>query len=437
MGGKLSVTKTHKYNITGKITRTRTHMYNIGGLQTQYLRFQKSTTVGSNIIQDVLFNARPQAIIVWSTGETANNTFTSSYHLYYGFSDGTNQACVSGYAEDAVSTTDTFSGHKDNKVISLMDNDSGVVSSEASLSWSGNNARFTWTTNDNRAVYIHCMGIWGATAAEVKTFTTGTSSSGNRTYNLTNSQLNPKLIQTINIGGTIPWDNAHGSSISIGSAVSSSKQWSVGNGIRDSASSSEFSYSYYDQNNVLISIDDDDTNSTEAEATLVSLNTGNFVVNWTDSPTTSSKQFSILVIDADPGSIDVGTFNEPASTGTQVVNVASTVDTVRGLMIFNNGHVNSGFNLDSLMSIGGASSTTDQGVISVGDDDTAGSGDTINSRVNKTGSIVKTIFPAATAASSTTTSEAAISSIATPDQFSLNWTSRNSTRRNHYIVFGT
>jgi hypothetical protein len=251
--------------------------------------------------------------------------------------------------------------------------------------------------------------------------------------------LTPKLIHTINRGNPISWDTTIGNAVCIGAATSSTKRWSVGNGTRDGISSNEFATSYYDQTNVLVSIDDDDPETVEAAASLVSLNTGNFVLNWNNAPTTTTNAFSVLVIDSDVGSgIDVGTFNEPGATGTQVVNVDTSVDSVKGVMIFNNGFATSGIQLDALMSIGGASGTgaTDQGVVSVGDDDTAGSGDTINSRVNKTGSVIRTIFPAATAASSTTTSEAALSTLGT-DQFSLNWTARNSTRRNHYIVFGT
>jgi hypothetical protein len=438
MGGKLTVAKTHKFNITQKITRTRTHKYNVGGLQTQYQRFTKSATAGSNIVQEVTFSSTPQALIVWSGGTTADNTFTDGYQLYYGYSDGTNHACVSSFAADNVSNTQAFSGHKSDKIISMMNTTLGTVASEATVAFAANKATFTWTTNDNRAVYIHCMAIWGASAAEVKTFTTGTTTTGNRTYNLTNSQLNPKLIHTINRGGPVSWDVAYANAVCIGAAVSSTQRWTVGNAIEADVSSSEACRSYYDQTNVLVSIDDDDTGVVEATAALTSLNTGNFVLNWTDAPTSTTNAFSVLVIDADVGSIDVGTFNEPATTGTQVVSVASTVDAVKGVMIFNNGFATSGLQLDALISIGGASGTgaTEQGVISVGDDDINGVGNSISSRVNKTGSIIRTIFPAATAASSTTTSEAALSALGT-DQFSLNWTARNSTRRNHYIVFGT
>jgi hypothetical protein len=436
MGGVIRPTKTHKYNIISKITRTRTHKYNVGGLQTQYLRFQKSTTAGSNIVQEVTFNATPQALIVWADGTTANNTFSDGYQLYYGFSDGTNHACVSSFAADNVTTTDAFSGHKNDKVIAMMNATLGTVASEATVSFGANKATFTWTTNDNRAVYIHCMAIWGVTAAEVKTFTTARTTTGNQTYSLNNSLLVPKLLHTINRGSSASWSTTMGNAIAIGSAVSPSKQWSVSNTTEDARSTSTTVYarSYYDQTNVIVTLDDDVGETVEAAGTLVSLNTGNFVVNWTNAPTSSTNVFSALVIDGN--NIDVGTFNEPAATGSQVVSVASTVNTVKGLMIFNNGFATSGVQTDALMSIGAASGTgaTDQGVVSVGDDDLSGA--TRTARINKTGSIIRTIFPAATATSSTTTSEASVSSLATADQFTLNWTARDSTRRNHYIVWG-
>ena len=436
MGGVLRVTKTQKYNIIQKITKSKTHRYNMGGLQTQYLRFQKSATAGSNITQDVTFTAKPQAIIVWSDGTTSDNTFNNGYQLYYGFSDGTNNACVSSFAADNVTTTDAFSGHKTDKVISMMNATINTVASEATVSFiDTNTARFTWSTNDNRAVYIHCLALWGVTAAEVKTFTTGQTTTGNRTYSLTNSLLVPKLLHTIQVGTTAGWSAANGNAITIGAGTSSSKQWSVGNTTEDArtTSSTVYARSYYDETNVLVTLDDDAGEIVEAAASLVSLGTGDFVLNWNNAPVSSTVVFSALCIDANDA-IDADTFIEPAATGVQNVTVASTVNTVKGLMLFNNGQATSGVQTDVYMSIGGASGTETQGLVSVGDDDQGAA--TRSARINKTGSIVKVIFPTATATSSTTSCEASLSSVATPDQFSLNWSVRSGSRRNHYIAFG-
>lgn len=438
MGGVLRVTKTQKYNIIQKITITKTHKYNLGSMQTQYLRFQKSTSAGSNIVQDVTFNAKPQALLVWSDGTTSDNTYNEGYQFYYGFSDGTNNACVSSFAADNVATTDAFSGHKNNKVISMMNATINSVASEASVTFiDTNTARFTWSTNDNRAVYIHCVAIWGITAAEVKTFTTGQTTTGNRTYSLTNAQLVPKLVHTIQMGATSGWSATNGNAITIGAATSSTKQWSVGNTTEDARSTSTTVYarSYYDETNVLVTLDDDVGETVEAAASLVSFNTGNFVLNWNNAPVSSTVVFSALCIDTN-NVIDVDSFSEPASTGVQNVAVASTVNNIKGLMLFSNGFATSGVQTDALMSVGGASGTgaTDQGVVAIGDDDL--SGNTRTARINKTGSIMKVIFPTATATSSTTSCECALSSLATQDQFSLNWGTRSGTRRMHYIVFG-
>src|SRR5215212_1051661 len=146
MGGTLKLTRTHKFNILTKVTRTRTHKFNIGGLRTQYQRFLKSTTAGSNITQDVTYSATPQAIIVWSDGNTQDNTFANHYSLYYGFSDGTHHASVSGLSRDGQTTsTDTFSGNRSDKVISLMNTNTSTMVAEATVSFAANKATFNWT----------------------------------------------------------------------------------------------------------------------------------------------------------------------------------------------------------------------------------------------------------------------------------------------------
>src|SRR5215203_2438995 len=135
LGGTVRLTKIHKFNITQKITRTRTHRFNVGGLQTQYQRFIKSTTAGANIVQEITYASTPQVLLVWSDGNTQDNIFANQYATYYGFSDGTHHACVSGISKDGLTTTDTFSGHKSDKVIVLVDNTVGSIVAEATVSF--------------------------------------------------------------------------------------------------------------------------------------------------------------------------------------------------------------------------------------------------------------------------------------------------------------
>lgn len=441
-GGALTSPKTHKWNVIGKITRTHTHRYDVSGLlttlTTQYQRFTKSTSAGSNITQDVTFTGKPQALIVWSEGTTANNTFSEGYQFYYGFSDGTNHGCLSSFAADNVTTSDMFSGHKSDKVIALMNTTLGTVASEATVSFiDTNTARFNWTTNDNRAVYVHCLAIWGITAAEVNTFAYGRITTGNQTYTLNNASLLPKFIHTITRSATASWSTSIGNAAAIGSGISDTKRWSVANTGEDARTTSSEVYArgYYSEASVVAAIDDD-TGAVEGLANVSSFSTGSFVLNWTDAPPASTSVFSALVLDtgSDTGIIDVGSFNEPASTGIQNISVAATVNQVKGVMIFTNGQATSGITNDSIMSIGAGTGTgaTEQGCVSVGDDDVSGA--TRTARINKTGSIIKTIFPDATASSSTTNNEASLSALGT-DQFSLNWSTRSGTRRCHYIVF--
>jgi hypothetical protein len=436
LGGTVRPTKTHKFNITQKITRTRTHKYNVGGLQTQYQRFTKSITAGSNIVQEVTYTSTPQVLLVWSDGNTQDNTFANQYATYYGFSDGTHHACVSGISKDSVTTSDAFSGHKNDKVISLMDNTVNSVVAEATVSFAANKATFNWTTNDNRAVYIHTMALWGLGNAEVKTFDLGTTTTGNKIYTLNNTSMTPTLINTIAIGGVTGWDSVNAQAIQIGAAASSTKQFSILNVNEDAQSGSDV-YTKYATDHCLVTHDDDSGATQEYAAQFVSFGTGNgqFTLNYTDAFGSGTRYFSVLAIDIP--NVDVGLITQPAVTGTQVVNVDTNVNNVAGVMVFSNAQTVNTTQNAAQLAIGGASGigATDQGVVVAGENDAASTTET--ARINRTGKIIKTITPNATATSSTTTSEADLSSVATQDQFTLNWTTANATARKfHYIVWG-
>lgn len=431
-GGLVTLTKTHKFSIKTKVTATKTHRYNMGGMQTQYQRFIKSTTAGTNITQEVTYTSTPQVLIVWSEGNTQDNTFANVYGTYYGFSDGTHHACVSGISKDSQTTSDTFSGHKNNRVISLMDNTVATMTAEATVSFAANKATFNWTTNDTRAVYIHTMALWGLNNAEVKSFDAGTTTNGNRVYNLNNTAMTPTFLHTINNSAIEGWSTSQGQSIAIGAGTSSSKQFAIVNVNKDGVNPSDVYTSFYTVSSVVGF--DDDTGTEEAEAAISSFGTGTFTLNWSNAPPTTNRVFSALVIDSP--NVDVGTFTQRSGTGTQVVNTGTNVDNVRGLMILSNGQTTGATQSTARMMIGGASSTSSQGVVNTGENDNISPTET--ARINKTGVIIKSITVNGTVASSTTTAEAALSSVSTQDQFTLNWTTADATARtHHYIVFGS
>jgi hypothetical protein len=438
-GGRVTKTKTHKFSLKMKLTRTHTHKYNVtglsGGVQTQYQRFVKSTTAGSNITQEVTYSSTPQAIIVWSDGNTLDNTFSNIYHTYYGFSDGTHHACVSGISRDSQTTTDTFSGHKSDKVISLMDNTVASVVAEATVTFAANKATFNWTTNDARAVYIHTMALWGFDNIEVKTFDVGTTATGNKVYTLNNTSMTPTLIHTINNSDLIGWRTSQGQNISIGAAKASSKQFSVVNVNEDTQSAAD-TWTAYSTGHVVLGYDDD-SGSEEHAAMFSSFGTANgqFTLNWTNASSSATNTFSVLAVDSP--NTDVGIITQRSGTGTQAVTTDTNVNTVAGLMFFSNGQITGTTQSAAHLSIGGASGigSTAQGLVVSGENDGANPTETV--RLNRTGKVIKTITPNNVATSSTTTSEADVSALTTQDQFTLNWTTADTTaRRIHYIAFG-
>jgi hypothetical protein len=435
MGGVLRLTKTHKFNLLQKITATKTHKYNVGGLQTQYQRFTKSITAGSNITQEITYTSTPQVLLVWSDGNTQDNTFANQYSTYYGFSDGTHHACVSGISKDSVTTSDAFSGHKSDKVISLMDNTVNTVVAEATVSFAANKATFNWTTNDNRAVYIHTLALWGLNKAEVKTFEVDTTSSGNKIYTLNDTTITPRFLHILTTGANLGWASTNAQSISIGAATSSTKQFAIVNVNEDGQSGSDV-WSAYATDHILLGYDDD-SGVQEFAAQLQSFGTANgqFTLNYTDPISVSTRAFSVLVLDSP--NVDVGLITQRSGTGTQVVTTGTNVDSVRGLMVFSNAQTTNTTQSTAQMMIGGASNiTTGQGVVTSGENDAASPTET--ARINKTSAVIKTIGVNGTVANSTTTSEAALSSISTQDQFTLNWTTADATaRKHHYIAFGS
>src|SRR5687768_5319969 len=413
-GGRVTTSKTHKYSSKVKITTTKTHRYNMGGLQTQYQRFVKNTTAGSNIVQEITYTSTPQALIVWSSGDTVDNTFSDQYAVYYGFSDGVHHACVSGISLDNVATTDTFSGHKSDKVIALMNTTVGTMTAEATVSFGANKATFNWTTNDNRAVYIHTLALWGMNKIEVKTFTTGRNTTGNQVYSLNDSTLVPTFLHVINRNSApIGWSTAYGQAISISASKlsPSTKQFAITNLSDDGSGTADTNVVYEDTNCAIVGYDQA-TELLTMRGTLSSFGTGQFTINWTDAPNSTTDAFSVLTMDSP--NVGIGIITQPTSSGTQVVTTDTNVNTVAGLMTFTNGQVTASTSVieaNPMLCIGGASGTgANQGLIAVGENDGADPTQTV--RINRTSKVIKSITANATAASSTTTSEAEVTSMA-------------------------
>ena len=443
MGGSLTTTKTHKFNMLAQVNATRIHKFDIltTTAKTEVIRFNKSTSLSTPVAQEITFSNTPQAIIVWSNGSTSSdNSFDNNYHVYYGFSDGTRHACISAIARDNLTTSDTFSGHKSNRVISMMNTTIGTVSAEATVSFSTNKATFSWTTNDSRAVPIFVMAIYGVTDACVQTYQFGTTSTGNQAYNLPSGHTSTvgKFIHTISNNNepiANPWNTAFGNAINIGAATSSSSRWTVTNVSRDAQGASDTNRGYK-TDEIMTLIDDDATTTIETEADFVSFGTGTFTLNFSNAPIATTRGFSALVID-DPN-IALGTITEPGSTGNQVINTAANVDTVKGVMFYGTHQTSAGISpsgFRSCISIGASSgsASTEQGVIT--STEAEGADPTVSIRVQRNNKVIKSVTEAATASSSTTTSEADVDSFGT-DQFTLNWSSRNSTRTTLYWAIG-
>src|SRR5687768_327907 len=92
--------------------------------------FTKRTSTGSDNITTVGF--QPKALIFWSSAQTVE-TFEEHISLSYGYSDGTNNTCVTYASEDNQATSDSYHNVMNNACIQLLTPADGVVLGTASV----------------------------------------------------------------------------------------------------------------------------------------------------------------------------------------------------------------------------------------------------------------------------------------------------------------
>lgn len=138
--------------------------------------FTPQSTTGNQIINHSL-GVTPKAIIIWATGK-APGSFGASIFRCFGFSDGTDDACIQTTIEDAQGTSDTYM--RIDNVLFLMRSVTGTVVKSATLSAWGSS---TFTINhasanaaDMTVCYLLIAG--DDVEAKVSSLTTITTTGG-------------------------------------------------------------------------------------------------------------------------------------------------------------------------------------------------------------------------------------------------------------------
>ena len=406
----------------------------------EYGTFTKTTSTSTPVAQQVTLSngsLTPKAFIAWTNGLTTEGTYTEGIRWSYGFSDGTNDACQQMSASDNNTTQlETYSFNND-AVISIVDQDSQTEISRADVSSFGAGVvNLNWSVqSDTNAIVIHYIVIGGddITNASVVSTTVGDTGTGNHSYNGSGSTFTPKFALTMTGADQYTTANSLSSGadralMSIGAARSATEEYCMA-GRTETVGTA-------DTDQVLLSdaclVNTDPTSGAiDFEANFVSFDSaagGGITVNIVNSATSGSQLLAFLFLEvASTTGFEVGTFQQRSGTGTQDVSFSNTnLDPSLTFL--------SGINSDTAGSVVannylamGASDGTNEGCTWCGDQNAATN--MVNTSVNLTTKVYRQATPNATASSSTTNAECDMTGMSTRGQFTLDWTTADTTQR--------
>lgn len=408
-----------------EVSATRTHKYNVAGsppdVDCEVKRFTKETSGTNGATQDVTFSFTPKAMLLFSEGSTADNSFADHYSFCTGFSDGTTSVCVAGRSEDNVTTSDSDRAARNDAIYVKLSETTGSDIVRGSVAFSTNKATFTWSLNNTEAINLCVIAYGGDDIANVKAVarTVGTTSTGVQSY--TDLSFTPSdtdsiifLAGTAASSGSFPEGGIH-SQTGFGVAISPTKRWSIYNVSEDGQNPSD-TWSYFSTQEC-ITVGSASAGSVTWAADFDSWITNGFQLDITDAASSANHSFIYLVIKG--GKWDVGTDTVKTSTGTKTTNVSASTFDILGLGLASIGSTtNNSANTEAKFSVGASDGTNE---FWVSTHDTDNSSATVAVRRNSaTSRVAGTITANATASSSSLDFDADFSSFGT-DQFTLNY----------------
>lgn len=395
--------------------------------------FTKTTSTAAPVSQQVnLSNSSltPKALILWTSGTTAFNAFQDDSRFSYGFSDGTNDACQS-YRMDESTESESYA-FRNNAVISIIDLTTNAEVSIADVSAFGTGSfTLNWSTQSNtQALNIHYCVIGGSDITNVSVVNTNKQdvATGNHSWTGSGTAFTPDFALTMT--GTDSYTvNTLSSSldramIAVGAIDSAGNEWIVSG--RDETATTSDCDMYINPNACMVS-HDPASGATTYLADFVSFNNaagGGVTLNVTDAATNAATPIAFLFIKG--GVWECGAFQQRSGTGTQNVTYSNaSLDTS---MVFLAG-ISSATSASVVanMYLGfGASDGTNEGCTSIAN--LNGQGTFVTSFNDSNTKVYRIHTPAATATSSTTNAECDLTAMST-GQFTLNWTTADTTLR--------
>jgi concanavalin A-like lectin/glucanase superfamily protein len=347
-----TTTKTHKYHKAIGVATTKTHKYHkvirieaalkthkfstvTANVLTQVVRFQKNSSGTNGVTQDVSLSFTPKAILVFSDGNTANNTISAHYQWIQGFADGTRNVCTAGASKD--NSADSLAGgtiRNDSVFVRLSETSpTTVIQSRASCTFGTNKVTFTWVVNDTAATWITVWAIGGTGILNTKTdvIDIGTTSTGTKDY--TGLGFTPvtgkSVLFTLSTGNSNQNTISSSAMLSSGVAISSIKRYVLANGIVNGLTQSQTLRGF--QSDRCLSSFDTTTNYV-ITADFDSWITDGFRLDHTVAPSVSTRKFAYLVING--GTWDLGELTPPTTPTNNIdYSVSVSSKSIRGLHI--------------------------------------------------------------------------------------------------------
>ncbi|HEX2472701.1 MAG TPA: hypothetical protein VHJ59_08120, partial [Nitrososphaera sp.] len=351
--------------------------------------------------------------------------------MSYGFSDGTNDACQAQRTDESAEVESVTM--RDDSVIAIIDLATNAIVSQADVSaFAAGSFTLNWSVqSDTTAMQIHYMVAGGTdiTNVGVVSAAIGDINTGNHSYNGSGTTFTPDFAlmmtgsenyNTVNVLNT----SNDRSVICIGAAKSTTQRWVMW-GRDETVGISDCDM--YITSTRCLSECSSATGAIVGDGDFVSFDNaagGGITVNITDAFTNAGNRLAFLLVKG--GTWDCGTFQQRSGTGTQDVTIATGLDPELVFLGGINSATSGTVVANCYLGIGG-SDGTNEGCSWTGCLNASSVFVTANTGLNT--KVFRQATPLATPTSSTTDAECDMSDMATTGQFTLNWTTADTTQR--------
>jgi len=250
----------------------------------------------------------PKAIILFGNAKTSTG-FTIHILSMFGYSDGVDDACLAWAAQDAVGTSNTARGHKNDKCAVFMDYNANILAEAHLDSWDINNFVLDWTVNNGNAYNIGYILLSGSGVSAKVVYWTTPTSTGNKA--VTGVGFSPKALIHLGRNQTI-FGTAANLSSCIGIVDDNSNEFALSMYSQDAQTASVAARSIFQKSFHTLS----STTASSEIANHVSMNADGFTNNFT-TVLASAMQVSTLCLSGIE--VKIGNF-------TKTTNVSVPVD---------------------------------------------------------------------------------------------------------------